>query len=187
MLTRPYEVLNPTTPQNAPGMRTEPPSSLPTEPKHRPAATAAAEPADEPPVMRSRFQGLCAGPKQPVVPVPSNAISSRFSLPSITTPAAFRRRVTSASSAGTRSLKTPAAAVVRTPAVSILSLSAMGTPCKELTARLALRCRSHSRACAMAESSSSVMKAFKDRSSLLILARHSFVSSSDDTVRFSSA
>ena len=43
MLTRPYEVLNPTTPQCALGMRTEPPSSLPTEPKHSPAETAAAE------------------------------------------------------------------------------------------------------------------------------------------------
>src|SRR6266404_8007701 len=105
VLTRPYEVLSPTTPQNAPGMRTEPPSSLPTEPKQSPAETAAADPADDPPVILSGFQGLCTGPKQPVVPVPANAISSRLSLPSKTTPAAFSRLVTSASSAGMRSLK----------------------------------------------------------------------------------
>src|SRR5579872_7308375 len=147
VLTRPYVVLNPTTPQNAPGMRTEPPSSLPTEPKQSPADTAAAEPADDPPVILSGFQGLCAGPKQPVVPVPSKAISSRFSLPRNTGPAAFNRLVTSASSVGTRSLKTPAAAVVFRPAVSILSFSAMGTPYKGADMRPAFRCRSHSRAC----------------------------------------
>src|SRR5205085_3485183 len=135
VLTRPYEVLNPTTPQCAPGIRTDPPSSLPTDAKQSPVETAAADPAEEPPVILSRFQGLCAGPKQPVVPVPSNAISSRFSLPRKTTPAAFNRLVTSASSAGMRSLKTWAAAVVRTPAVSILSFKAMGTPYRLLGTR----------------------------------------------------
>ena len=58
VLTRPYEVLKPTTPQWVPGMRTEPPSSLPTEPKHNPAATAAADPAEDPPVILSKFHGL---------------------------------------------------------------------------------------------------------------------------------
>src|SRR5580658_191365 len=143
VLTRPYEVLNPTTPQCAPGMRTEPPSSLPTDAKQSPVETAAADPAEEPPVILARFQGLCTAPKQPVVPVPANAISSRFSLPSKTTPAAFNRRVTSASSVGTRSLKTWAAAVVRTPAVSMLSLSARGTPSKRLKTRPAFLRRSH--------------------------------------------
>src|ERR1700678_3286933 len=120
-------------------MRTEPPSSLPTEPKQSPAETAAADPADDPPVILSRFQGLCADPKQPVVPVPSKAISSRFSLPRNTAPAAFNRRVTSASSVGTRFLQTPAAAVVLMPAVSMLSFRAIGTPYSWLAARPAFR------------------------------------------------
>src|SRR5258708_28455077 len=105
-------------------MRTEPPSSLPTEPKQSPAETAAADPADDPPVIRLRFHGLCEGPKQPVVPVPANAISSKFSLPTKTTPAAFKRLVTSASSAGTRLLQTFAAPGVPTPPPSTLSFSA---------------------------------------------------------------
>ncbi len=58
--------------------------------------------------MRSRFQGLCTGPKQPVVPTPSNAISSRFSFPGITVPAALRRATTSASALGDPVEKDPA-------------------------------------------------------------------------------
>src|SRR5260370_24212198 len=88
VLTRPYEVLNPTTPQCAPGIRTDPPSSLPTDAKQSPVETAAADPAEDPPVILSRFQGLCTRPKQPVVPVPANALSSSVSLPSRTTPPA---------------------------------------------------------------------------------------------------
>src|SRR5260370_37710063 len=182
VLTRPYEVLNPPTPQCAPGRRTGPSSSLPTDAKQSPVETAAADPAEDPPVILSRFQGLCTGPKQPVVPVPANAISSRFSLPSRTTPAAFNRLVTSASSAGTRSLKTRAAAVVRTRAVSMLSLSARGTPCSRLETRPAFRWRSHSRACCRAESASRGMKELRKRSSLSIPARHRLVRSSHQTI-----
>ncbi len=49
---------NPTVPHSEDGMRIDPPVSEPSEPKHSPAATAAAEPPDDPPVTRSRFQGL---------------------------------------------------------------------------------------------------------------------------------
>ena len=48
-LTRPYVGLSPTTPQQAAGSRIEPPVSLPSVPRTNPAATAAAEPLDEPP------------------------------------------------------------------------------------------------------------------------------------------
>ena len=50
-------------------------------------------------------------------------------MPTTTAPAAASRRATSASSLGTRSSNTLLAAVVRTPAVSMLSLSAIGMPC----------------------------------------------------------
>ncbi len=43
-------------------MRIEPPVSVPRAAKHRPAATAAAEPPLEPPEVRSRFQGLLVWP-----------------------------------------------------------------------------------------------------------------------------
>src|ERR1700730_1363252 len=58
VLTRPNDGLNPTTPQCDEGMRIDPPSSLPTEPKQSPAATAAPEPPDDPPVIRAKFHGL---------------------------------------------------------------------------------------------------------------------------------
>jgi hypothetical protein len=61
--------------------------------------------ADDPPVILSGFQGLRTGPKQPVVPVPAKAISSRFNLPSKTTPARFSRLATSPSSLRMRSFK----------------------------------------------------------------------------------
>ena len=48
----------PATPQNDAGRVIEPPVWLPIAPKHIPQATAAAEPLEEPPGVRSRFQGL---------------------------------------------------------------------------------------------------------------------------------
>ena len=62
LLTRPYVGLSPTIPQNAAGMRMEPPVSDPSEAAQRPAAVAVPEPPLEPPVMQSVFQGFRAGP-----------------------------------------------------------------------------------------------------------------------------
>ncbi len=50
-------------PQYAAGWRIEAAVSVPRAPRHRPAATAAAEPPEEPPAMRSGFQGLRTAPK----------------------------------------------------------------------------------------------------------------------------
>src|SRR5271157_6486668 len=52
----------PTMPHNAAGSRTEPAVSVPTAATHMPAATAAAEPDDDPPVMRVTSHGFRAGP-----------------------------------------------------------------------------------------------------------------------------
>ena len=49
-------------PQRAAGIRTEPAVSVPIAATHIPEATAAAEPDDEPPVIRVVSQGLRAGP-----------------------------------------------------------------------------------------------------------------------------
>ena len=43
-------------------MRIEPPPSLPWATGTRPAATAAADPPEEPPGVRSRFHGLLVAP-----------------------------------------------------------------------------------------------------------------------------
>ena len=46
------------TPQNEAGRVIEPPVWLPIAPRHIPQATAAADPLDEPPGVRSRFHGF---------------------------------------------------------------------------------------------------------------------------------
>ncbi|MNE58613.1 hypothetical protein D3C80_1536540 [compost metagenome] len=61
-LTRPNVGLSPNTPQQQAGTRTEPPVSVPKLKSARPAATAAAEPLDEPPGMRPGKRGLAAVP-----------------------------------------------------------------------------------------------------------------------------
>src|SRR5262245_50885088 len=60
--TRPYVGFTPTTPQSAAGCRTEPPVSDPRAAGTMRAATAAAEPPDEPPGTRVRSHGFFAAP-----------------------------------------------------------------------------------------------------------------------------
>jgi len=62
--------LMPYSPQKLAGMRTEPPPSLPSENGPTPVATAAPVPAEEPPEVRSRFQGFRVGSASGVCPVP---------------------------------------------------------------------------------------------------------------------
>ncbi len=62
--TRPIVGLTPTSPQKLAGPLTEPPPSLPSENGPSPLATAAADPALDPPEVRPRSHGLLvAGPK----------------------------------------------------------------------------------------------------------------------------
>lgn len=56
--TRPKVGLMPTTPQNAEGTRIEPTPSVPIASGPHPAAIEAAAPPLDPPLVRSRFQGL---------------------------------------------------------------------------------------------------------------------------------
>ena len=59
---RPRAGLRPTRPQHAAGMRIEPPPSLAWAIGTMPDATAAAEPPEEPPVVRAVSHGLRAAP-----------------------------------------------------------------------------------------------------------------------------
>src|SRR5215831_9375491 len=68
--TRPMVAFTPHRPQKLAGMRTDPPPSLPSENGPRPVATAAPEPADEPPDDRSSRHGLAVGSASGVCPVP---------------------------------------------------------------------------------------------------------------------
>ena len=61
-VNRPRVLFRPTRPQQAAGMRMEPPPSLALAAGTMPEATAAAAPPEEPPGLWSGFQGLCVGP-----------------------------------------------------------------------------------------------------------------------------
>ena len=62
--TRPRLGLRPTRPQQAAGIRIDPPPSLACAAGNIPPAVAAAAPPLDPPGDRSRSHGLCAGPKR---------------------------------------------------------------------------------------------------------------------------
>jgi hypothetical protein len=59
---RPCVVRMPKIPQNEAGTRTDPPVSVPKAKSQSPAATAAAEPEEEPPGTRPGARGLIGGP-----------------------------------------------------------------------------------------------------------------------------
>src|SRR3954471_9215312 len=96
-LTRPYVGFTPTTPQNAAGCRTEPPVSDPSAISTMPAATAAADPPDEPPGTRSGASGFRVGPTALLSVDEPIANSSMFDLPTMSAPAGRKRRVAVAS------------------------------------------------------------------------------------------
>ena len=82
-------------PTKAAGWRIEPPVSVPVAPRAQRAATAAAEPPEDPPGTSARLspgrrQGLSTGPKALVMLEEPMANSSMLALPSITAPARQR-------------------------------------------------------------------------------------------------
>src|SRR6202045_13408 len=96
---RPYVGFNPTMPVNAAGWRIEPPVSVPVAPGARNAATAAAEPPEEPPGTSCVFapfrrQGEITGPKTEVSFYEPMANSSLLVLPNSTAPSRHRFDVT---------------------------------------------------------------------------------------------
>ena len=85
----------PTMPVKAAGWRIEPPVSVPVAPRQSPAATAAAEPPEEPPGTSGVFapflrHGEITGPKNEVSFDEPMANSSLLSLPSMTAPSRHR-------------------------------------------------------------------------------------------------
>src|SRR6185436_235598 len=96
---RPYVGLMPTIPVRAAGCRIEPPVSVPVAPRQRCAATAAAEPPDDPPGTSAAFEflrrhGDTTGPKNEVSLDDPMANSSLLSLPSMMAPSRQRLAVT---------------------------------------------------------------------------------------------
>ncbi len=126
--TVPRAGFNPTTPQLAAGTRSEPPPSVPSASGTIPLATAAAPPPVDPPALRDGSSGFR------VPPVAVDSVSAQIAssgirvLPTTTAPAARSRR-TSSSSAAAGSVEVAAEPCrVGSPATSMLSLIATGTP-----------------------------------------------------------
>ena len=140
----------PTMPFRHAGERIEPPVSEPIDMKQRRAATAAPEPPLEPPGMCSWFHALRQVPKCGLFVVEPKANSCMLFLPTITAPASLSFAVTTASAAGTASLKMREPLVVTTPAVLKRSFNPMGTPWSAPRQRPAAISASARRAAAMA-------------------------------------
>src|SRR5438132_4973351 len=79
--TSPFVGFRPASPQNAAGMRTEPPPSVAVASGASPMTRAAALPPDEPPGDHSGAQGLRVAPKRRFEAKPSNANSGTFVFP----------------------------------------------------------------------------------------------------------
>ena len=114
----------PTTPQNAAGRITEPRVCVPSAALTSPAATAAAEPLDEPPGVCAGFQGLQVGPGW------RHANSVVTVLPVTKPPSERNRATTQASAAGTWPAWIRDPFAVTMSAVAIKSFTPNGIPAR---------------------------------------------------------
>ena len=112
---RPSVGLKPTTPQKAAGIRIEPPTSLPTSTGDSPAATAAADPPDEPPGVLVGSHGLFVRPNSSLTVWMSYSHEARLVFPTMIAPAARSRAATVPSRSGMRSPGTRTPMVDRSP------------------------------------------------------------------------
>src|SRR5437899_11592559 len=100
--TRPNDGFSPKIPQNPLGMRIDPAPSDPWWSGPSPAAAAAPAPALEPPVVMPVFHGFRVMPVSGLSPRPFHPNSGVVVFPTITPPAAFKRRTNGGSTSGTR-------------------------------------------------------------------------------------
>src|SRR5512144_2317312 len=107
----------PTMPHSAAGWRIEPPVSVPSAAAHRPAATAAALPPEEPPGTQARSHGLRVGWNAEFSLEEPIANSSMLSLPSSTAPVSSNRRDGVPSYGGTQPFRMRLPQVVSSPRV----------------------------------------------------------------------
>ncbi len=125
---RPRCGLSPTSPLHAAGIRVDPPPSLAWANGTIPAATAAAEPPDDPPGVRVRSHGLRVAPNRRVSVDGRIPNSGSVVDPTTIAPAARSRRVVLWSCGARKSPMKPAAIVRRSPSTPRLFLIATGTP-----------------------------------------------------------
>ena len=167
-------------PHKAAGCLIDPPVSVPVASVAKPAATAAAEPPDEPPGTRAVSQGFLAAPKKLVSLEEPIANSSILHLPRLIIPAVSSLLTTVALYGGINSASIFDAQVVRTSRVQKISLCSIGIPNKGETSPLA-KALSACAAAAKARSSHEVMTALSAGFKRAIRDRLSSVSSLDET------
>ena len=165
--TSPTVGFSPNTPQNEAGIRIEPAPSPPCAIPTTPAATAAAEPPDDPPAVRPWRHGLCAGPFTRFPDSPFQPYSDVVVLPTMTAPAARMRATSGESAPAISPWWTSDPMLVGTPATSTRSLMAIGMPASG-PAVSAAWARSASAACPRARSGVRVTNAFSRVSSASI-------------------
>ena len=157
--TRPNVALMPTRPLKLEGMRTEPPPSVPMAIGPRPAATAAPAPPEEPPGVRSVFQGLrvmpCSGESvTPLWPYSELVLWANTMAP------ASRSRATAGASASAGVLSVSLLPIeAGQPLTRTSSLIDTGTPSRAESGLPFFQRRSESRAAFSAGSASTWQKA----------------------------
>ena len=156
---RPTVGLSPTQPLRELGHVIEPSVSVPIARGARPPATAAPDPDEEPPALRSSAQGLLVSPPtadQPLVECVERMLahSERFVAPRTTSPAPRRRATSGASRMTARPARASDPAVPGRPTASMLSLTSTGTPCSGPRRCPAARSSSSRVACSRASGAS---------------------------------
>jgi hypothetical protein len=185
VLMRPAVTFRPTMPHQPAGSRTEPPVSVPMAIGARPAATATAEPLDEPPGVRwtARSHGFRGVPMWVLVPQLPIANSTVWVLPSTIIPAAIARSARVAVTGETRSAQTFEPPVVTRPSRSTRSLSAMGTPWSGPTRWPERIARSAPSAAWRASSAYTAMKECNSGSRRSMRSSRAFTASTGERVR----
>ena len=145
-----------TKPEKLPGMRTDPPASVPMAALPIPAASAAADPPLDPPGVMARFHGLRVMPVSGQSLTPFQPNSGMVVLPMTIAPASRARATAGESSesgvSGSDSLEPRS---VAQPVASSASFTVIGTPSRGPAGAPRAQRRSASRAAAIAWSSSS--------------------------------
>ena len=156
--TEPTVGLMPTRPFSELGHTIEPSVSVPTAIGANPAATAAPDPEEEPPALRSSAHGLPVSPRTADQPLEECGLrmfahSERFVAPMMMAPASRILCAIGESTVTVRSARLVAPAVPGRPTASMLSLIRTGTPCSGPRLCPCARSASRSRATASAPAS----------------------------------
>src|SRR6478752_7469305 len=125
---RPRLGLKPNTPHTDAGTRIEPPASLACARGTMPAATAAAEPPDDPAAERDRFQGLCVTPSASVSVLPSKPSSEAALLPTTNKPERSMHSLNGVGGAIVFCANKREPNPQRSPGYGVKSFTSVGTP-----------------------------------------------------------